>query len=211
MTAPSQDTLVSACEALSAADAALARAYQEIGPPNWRASDPSYETLARIIAYQQISTKAADTIWGRVRDYLEGDICPERVLRAKEEDLRACGLSRPKTRYLNTIAQAVDSGALCFNRLGNVPHEDAHKELTAIVGIGAWTAEIFLMNAIGRLDAFPHGDIGLIESYRLLSGAEDRYGLKEFSVLAEGWRPYRGVAAHLLWDWINAKRDKAYP
>jgi len=211
MTAPSAATLTKACKALSEADPALARAYKEVGAPTWRKSDPCYETLARAIAYQQISTKAADTIWGRVHTHLEADICPARVLASDDDDLRACGLSRPKVRYLKTIAEAVDTGALCFDRLQTSDMDTARKELVAVVGIGVWTAEIFLMNAVGKLDAFPHGDIGLIESYRLLSDAEERHDLKAFSDLAENWRPYRGVAAHLLWDWINQMRDKAYP
>ncbi len=211
MTAPSVATLKTACEALSVTDPALARAYQELGLPTWRTAAPTYETLARGVAYQQISTKAAETIWGRVQAYLEGDVCAARVLACTDEDLRACGLSRPKVRYMNTIAEAVDTGALCFDRLQTSDMDDARKELLAVVGIGAWTAEIFLMNAIGKLDAFPHGDIGLIESYRLLSDAEDRHDIKSFSVLAGDWHPYRGVAAHLLWDWINHTRSKAYP
>lgn len=211
MTAPSAQQLEDACDALAAKNPALARAYKEVGSPNWRASDASYETLVRIIAYQQLSTKAAKTIWGRVHAHLNGDIRPEAVLDTKNETLQACGLSRPKVRYFKTIAEAVQSGAIDFDHLAASDLETGRKTLTAIIGIGAWTADVFLMNAIGKLDAFPHGDIGLIESYRLLSEAEDRHEIKAFSALAEDWRPYRGVAAHLLWDWINAMRDKAYP
>ena len=85
----------------------------------------------------------------------------------------------------------------------------ARAELVAVKGIGPWTADLFLM-ACGRLDAFPHGDVGLMEAYRLLRGDEERFESKAFTAHADAWRPYRGVAAHLLWGWINAERDKTY-
>ncbi|MEM9224905.1 MAG: DNA-3-methyladenine glycosylase 2 family protein [Pseudomonadota bacterium] len=211
MSAPLPAEIESACQILAARDLVLAKAHKEVGTPVWRSAEASYETLARAIAYQQISTKAAETIWGRVVDHLAADICPASVLGASDEGLRACGLSKPKARYLKTIAEAVSCGALDFERLRQSDSDAARKELTAVIGIGQWTAEIFLMNAIGKLDAFPPGDVGLMESYRLLARHDDRHPAAEFTVLAEQWRPYRGVAAHLLWGWINTARNKAYP
>lgn len=211
MSTPSSDTLTTACEQLSAVDPALKRAYAEIGLPVWRTAEPNYASLARIIAYQQISTKAAAAIWGRFIEHVEENACASRVLSCSDEDLQSCGLSRPKVRYFKSIAEAVETGALDFDRLARVDVASARKELIAVKGIGVWTAEVFLMNAIGKLDAFPEGDVGLMESYRLLSDAEVREPSKAFTALAENWRPYRGVAAHLLWGWINATRDKAYP
>ncbi|MEM1390201.1 MAG: DNA-3-methyladenine glycosylase 2 family protein [Pseudomonadota bacterium] len=210
MSAPSEPVLVEACEALSDCDAALARAYRETGLPVWREAEPRYENLARIIAYQQLSTKAAGTIWGRVLER-HGSITPDCILDDSEEGLRSCGLSRPKIRHLKSIADAVTSGALCFDRLCSAPIDNARDELVAVKGIGPWTAEIFLMNAVGKLDAFPVGDVGLMEAYKQLADLEERHEIKAFSVLAEDWRPYRGVAAHLLWGWINMMRDKNYP
>lgn len=210
MSGPSQETLTQACEALSAQDQALARAYEESGLPVWRAADPCYENLARIIAYQQLSTKAAGTIWGRVLER-HGNVTPDAILGDDEDGLRACGLSRPKIRHLTSIAEAVTSGALCFNRLCTTHVDEAREELIAVKGIGPWTAEIFLMNAVGKLDAFPPGDVGLMEAYKQLGALEERHEIKAFTALAENWRPYRGVAAHLLWGWINMMRDKNYP
>jgi len=210
MSAPSQETLTQACEALSAQDQALARAYEESGLPVWRAADPCYENLARIIAYQQLSTKAAGTIWGRVLER-HGNVTPDAILGDDEDGLRTCGLSRPKIRHLTSIAEAVTSGALCFDRLCTTHVDEAREELIAVKGIGPWTAEIFLMNAVGKLDAFPPGDVGLMEAYKQLGDLEERHEIKAFTALAENWRPYRGVAAHLLWGWINMMRDKNYP
>ena len=210
MSAPSEAVLTEACEALSKADPALARAYKESGLPVWRAAEPCYENLARIIAYQQLSTKAAGTIWGRALERHDA-FTPQAILDDSEDGLRSCGLSRPKIRHLKSIAGAVESGALCFDRLCSAPVDEARDELIAVKGIGPWTAEIFLMNAVGKLDAFPVGDVGLMESYKQLAELEERHEIKAFTALAEDWRPYRGVAAHLLWGWINMMRDKNYP
>ena len=128
------------------------------------------------------------------------------VLNDDAEQLRACGLSRPKLQHLLAVATAVEAGDLDFDRLSQSPIDDARKTLLAVRGIGPWTAETFLMNAIGHLDAFPHGDIGLIEAFRRLSGAKNRLSAKDFSAQAEQWRPFRAVAAHLLYDWYNANR-----
>lgn len=208
MPGPSEAVLREACERLAARDPALGRAYADYGVPDWRHAEPDYAVIARMIAFQQITTRAARTIWERVEAQL-GPVCTEAVLSAGEEELRACGLSRPKARHLRSIAQAVESGALDLDRVHAADMDAARAELTAVKGIGPWTADLFLL-ACGRLDAFPSGDVGLMESYRLLRQDDVRRESKAFSALAENWRPYRGVAAHLLWAWINAEREKAY-
>lgn len=208
MTGPSSETLIEACEHLSARDAALARAFADYGVPAWRTAEPAYATIARMIAFQQITTKAARTIWDRVEAQL-GTVCTEAVLGEDEDALRTCGLSRPKIRHLRSIAEAVESGALDLERVHAAEMDEARAELVAVKGIGPWTADLFLM-ACGRLDAFPAGDVGLMEAYRLLRDHDERMESKAFTTLADSWRPYRGVAAHLLWAWINAERAKNY-
>lgn len=206
---PSAAKILAACETLAERDAELSRAFADVGAPEWRAAPAEYETLARAIAYQLISTQAAAKIWDRVFTHLQGDICPERVLHSSEADLRACGLSGPKIRHMHAIAEAVQSGALSFDRLREADISDARVELLSVAGIGPWTADLFLMNALGHMDAFPHGDVGVMEAHRLLLGVEKRDTAKEFLQRAEAWRPYRGVAAHLLWKWIHQWRDAA--
>lgn len=208
MSHPSKTDLQTACEHLSGRDAALARAYSDYGVPDWRTAAPEYSTIARMIAFQQITTKAARTIWDRVEAHL-GNVCTGTVLASEEDALRSCGLSRPKIRHLRSIAEAVETGALNLERVHAASMDDARSELIAVKGIGPWTADLFLM-ACGRLDAFPAGDVGLMEAYRLLNEAEQRLESKAFTERAQDWRPYRGVAAHLLWAWINAERAKAY-
>lgn len=207
MSTPSQADIETACRALGLKDKALARAYKAIGAPSWRARPRAYETLATSVAYQLISTKAAASIWGRVTEALP-DITPETMLATDDEILRTAGLSRPKISHLKSIATAIETGALNLERLSTSPLQDARKELLAVKGIGPWTAELFLLYALGEMDAFPIGDVGLMEAYKRLSGEEDRMTAKAFTAHAEQWRPYRGVAAHLLWGWLNAERAK---
>lgn len=208
MTAPSRKAIRAACEALSDIDPALARAYEIVGVPDWRTHEASYELLARTVVYQLVSTRAADAIWGRVTDFL-GEVTPERVLTCDQDALRACGLSRPKLSHMNTIAAAIAEGMLDLSRVQAAEVSDARAELLAVKGIGPWTADLYLLYAAGKMDAFPHGDAALMEAHRRLGGYEERMANKAFTEHAEGWRPHRGVAAHLLWGWVNAERAKA--
>lgn len=208
MTAPSRKIIKAACEALSEIDPALAHAYEAVGVPVWRTHEASYELLARTVVYQLVSTRAADAIWRRVTDFL-GEVTPERVLTCDQDTLRACGLSRPKLSHMNTIAAAISDGALSLSRIQTADVKDARAELLAVKGIGPWTADLFLLYAAGKMDAFPHGDAALMEAHRRLGGYEVRMANKAFTAHAERWRPHRGVAAHLLWGWVNAERAKA--
>ena len=208
MTAPARKAIKAACEALSDIDPALARAYDIVGVPDWRTHEASYALLARTVVYQLVSTRAADAIWGRVEAFL-GEVTPERVLTCDQDQLRACGLSRPKLSHMNTIAAAIAEGALDLSRVQAAEVGAARAELLAVKGIGPWTADLYLLYAAGKMDAFPHGDAALMEAHRRLGGYEVRMATKAFTEHAERWRPHRGVAAHLLWGWVNAERANA--
>lgn len=208
MTAPSAAALIEACEALSECDPALARAYAEIGLPNWRAAKPEYRSLARSVVYQQISTKAAGAIWERVLGAYP-NMEPYSLFEATEDHLRALGLSRPKIRHLQSIAEAILTDKLNFDRLCASDGNAARAELIAVKGIGPWTAELFCLYALGDMNAFPTADLGLMESYRQLRNDKERLDRSGFEAAGEAWRPWRGCAAHLLWDWLNFQRSKA--
>jgi DNA-3-methyladenine glycosylase II len=199
---------------LSRATRSLARvcpviraAHKAVGVPSWRTRPGGYAGLSRIIAYQQVSTAAAATIWGRVEAHL-GKVTAHSVLAADPDALRACGLSRPKVSHIRSIAEAETSGALSFRRIARSSDDDAREELVAVKGVGPWTADVYLMFCLGRTDVFPHADIGLSEAWRMISGADQRPPPKEFLGIGERWRPLRGVAAHLLWSYINHVRDQ---
>ncbi len=207
MTAPSPRRLKAACERFAAIDPALGAAYEAIGVPAWRSGEPTYAMIGRMIAHQQISTKAAATIWGRV-ETLFGEVTAEAILETDPEILRQCGLSRPKVAHLTSIAEAMVSGELNLARVCTSDLDSARAELVSVRGIGPWTAELFLLYAVGAMDAFPTADVGLMEAHRQLSGAGDRMTAGAFTAHAEAWRPHRGVAAHLLWGWLNMMRER---
>lgn len=201
-----QDQMEAAVAHLAKRCKIIRAAHKSIGVPEWRTRPGGYAALARTIAFQQLSTKAAGTIWGRVETML-GKVTAKAVLTADEDALRACGLSRPKVKHIRSIAEAVEDGRLNFRRIAKASDADAQAELVAVSGIGPWTADVYLMFCLGRADVFPHADIGLSESYRLLAKEEARHPPKDFLVVAERWRPYRGLAAHMLWAYINNLRE----
>jgi DNA-3-methyladenine glycosylase II len=192
---------------LAEADPALARAYEAIGVPDWRAGEPSYAMLGRMISHQQISLAAAAAIWSRVEAHL-GEVTAEAMLEADLEAIRACGMSRPKVAHLISIAEAMVSGQLSLARVCAAPLDQARRELVSVKGIGPWTAELFLLYSVGAMDAFPVADVGLMEAHKRLGGYETRMDTRAFTAHAEGWRPHRGVAAHLLWGWLQVDRAR---
>ncbi len=206
-TAPAHRALKAACEHLATTDPALARAYEVIAIPVWRYQDPGYAMLGRMISHQQISLSAAAAIWSRVEAHL-GEVTAEAMLAADPEAVRLCGMSRPKVAHLISIAQAVVSGRLDLARVCAAPLDEARAELLAVRGIGPWTAELVLLYAAGALDAFPTADVGLMEAHRRLGACDTRMTAKAFTAHAERWRPYRGVAAHLLWGWLHVDRAR---
>ena len=206
-TAPSRQALTAACAHLATTDPALARAYEVTGVPVWRYQVPSYAMLGRMISHQQISLSAAVAIWNRLEAHL-GEVTAEAILAADPEAIRLCGMSRPKVAHLISIAEAMVSGRLDLARVCAAPLDAARAELLAVRGIGPWTAELVLLYAVGAMDAFPTGDVGLMEAHKRLGGYETRMDSKAFTAHAERWRPYRGVATHLLWAWLHIDRAR---
>lgn len=193
---------------LARREPAFARLDPTIAPFVWRSRPGGPANLMRKIVEQQVSTASAAAIWGRMEAGL-GTVTPEAVLAHDEAGLRAFGLSGQKVRYVGEIAQAVASGALDFDRLRALPEDEAVAVLSAIKGVGRWTAEVYLLMCEGRPDAFPAGDLALQVAWREAQGDEGRPDEKALRLRAESWRPWRGVAAHLLWAAYSQARPKA--
>jgi DNA-3-methyladenine glycosylase II len=202
--APTPLQIAEARRALTAADPALARAHAQTPDFEWRHRTGGYEGLFRMIVEQQVSVAAAASIWRRVVEGLDGEITPHSVLSKDFETLRGFGLSGQKARYGHEIALAHVDGRIDFDHLERLSDEEAVARLTAIKGVGRWTAETFLMFCEGRTDVFPAGDIALQEAIRWADGAALRPREKDAYIRAEIWRPHRSVAAHLLWGWYGA-------
>lgn len=209
---PTPEQIAAAREALVALDPALARAHAQTPAFEWRTRPGGYEGLFRMIVEQQVSVAAAAAIWKRVVDGLDGAITPRSVLACDPDQFRAFGLSGQKAKYGREIALAHVEGRIDFDHLERLPDAEAIARLVAIKGVGAWTAETFLMFCEGRTDVFPGGDIALQEAMRWADGATLRPTGKQACARAELWRPHRSVAAHLLWGWYGAvKRGEVAP
>ena len=201
---PTPADIATARISLAALDPALARAHAQTPVCEGRLRPGGYEGLFRMIVEQQVSVAAAASIWKRVVEGLDGEVTPQAVLARDVETLRTFGLSGQKAKYGHEIACAHADGLIDFDHLERLSDEEAIARLTAIKGVGKWTAETFLMFCEGRLDVFPGGDVALQEAMRWADGAILRPREKEAYARAEIWRPHRGVAAHLLWGWYGA-------
>ena len=155
----------------------------------------AFMTLARAIVGQQISVKAAQSVWERVVA-CAGEVSPESILRRPRQELRACGLSDRKTEYIADLAQHFANGAIHVHRWPQMSDEEIIAELVEVRGIGRWTAEMFLMFNLLRPDVFPLDDLGLQKALRLSYGKKS---LKSMKKLGETWRPWRSVATWYLW------------
>jgi DNA-3-methyladenine glycosylase II len=201
---PTDAELYAARAKLSRLDPLMARADAEVRPSTWVVRERGFRGLVRQIVGQQVSVAAADAIRRKMVDGL-GTLSPQTVLAADDTQLRGFGLSIQKIRYIRAIAEA----AGLFERLDSLSDEEAVATLVAIKGVGRWTAETYLMFSEGRLDFFPAGDIALQEGFRLLEGSDVRPTEKALYARAEIWKPYRGIAALLLWGYYMQARGRA--
>ena len=198
-----RDSIRASVKALADREQAFAGVVEKFGIPEPRRSDPGAHTLLRTIVGQQVSVAAARSMWAKLETAFG---CPPELallLAASDEDLRAAGISRQKAGYIRSLAELVISGDL---DLGALPqdNEEAIALLTKIKGIGRWSAEIYLLFAEGRPDAFPAGDLAVqVELGRLL-GHDERPTEKQVRDWAEQWRPHRGAAAVLAWHSYNS-------
>lgn len=185
--------------ALAAADPRLAAVAEAVGHLPLRRAEGGLRALLRIVMDQQISLAAGAAIWARL-EVRYPSFEAKALAEAAEEDLRACGLSRAKIRTLLALSRAAAEGALDFDALAALPDEEAAAALMALPGIGPWTADIYLLTCLGRSDAWPKGDLALQEAARLALGLPARPTHRQMEALAEPWRPWRAVAARLLWS-----------
>jgi DNA-3-methyladenine glycosylase II len=200
---------------LDAALAALGKAgprfvalLAKAGRPPLRRRADGFAGLAAIIVAQQLSTGSANAIWGRLAAAFD-PLDPAAILRARPAKLKRLGLSAPKIRTLKAIARAVAHGELALAALGKLSADEAHAALTAVHGIGPWTADIYLLSALGHADAWPAGDLALQEAAKVAFALPARPTAKEMQALAEPWRPWRAVAARILWSYYRAAAEAA--
>jgi DNA-3-methyladenine glycosylase II len=188
---------------LAARDRHLASIYQVHGvPPMW-ARRPGFPTLLRIVLEQQVSLISARAMFERLKSNIE-PFTAEGFMQSGEANLRSLGVTRQKAHYCVQVAEAFTSGHL--NELSKLNDEDAHATLLSIKGVGPWTANIYLLMALRRPDIWPDGDIALATAVGRLWKINPRPGFVELAKIAEAWRPFRSVAARMLWQYYLAER-----
>ena len=204
--------LEQAIDALIAADKRFHPVVARTGRPQFKPRRKhGFEALVDIVVSQQLSNAAADTIFGRVKEKVV-PFDPPTLLATPAEVLRACGLSAPKQKHMKTIAAAILDGSLDLKRVRAMQDDDARAHLTAVKGIGPWTADIYLMSSLGRADIWPVGDVGLQAAITRVLKLKKRPNEKAMERLSKNWRPWRTVAARLFWiheDGIRKEKREA--
>ncbi len=204
MTRPKEDRdlLQRALAHLGKADRDFARAIAEIGPPPPRGRPANFMALLHVIVAQQVSTHAAKAISDRLEAAM-GAPTPDAFLALTDADLRAVGFSRQKVVYGRDLAAAFLDGRLSIPRLRRQPDEDAIAAITAIKGLGTWSAEVFLLFNLKRPDIMPAQDLALMVAAQRLKRLKERPSARELRLIAEPWRPYRSFAARMLWHYYR--------
>ena len=197
-------TLAQAIDRLAAIDQDVADAIEQIGYPIPRLRAQGFETLLRIMVSQQVSTRSAAAIWGRLVDTCCSEVTPERFAILDDDACRKIGLSGRKMIYGRGLAAAILDGTLDLNALTSLPEEEAIAELCKLKGFGRWSAEIYLLFALSRGDSWPADDLALQIGMQRLKGLEVRPDRKAMDALAEPWRPLRGCGAIFLWHFYGA-------
>ncbi len=187
------------------ADPILAEIIRRVGPCNFLKREPTFETLARSITFQQLSGKAAGTIFERVRKAVGKRFTAAAFLKLTPEELRACGLSRQKIASLTDLAERVHRREINFRKLDDLSDDEVIALLSQVRGVGVWTAQMFLMFALQRPNVMPLSDLGIRNAVRKAYGLEAMPNAAELAQLAEKWHPYCSIASWYLWRSLDGE------
>ena len=182
----------------------LATVHQKYGPPPLWDREPGFATLLQIILEQQVSLASAKACYDKLCRRV-GDVTPENILSSSDAELRIDGFSRQKTAYARHLSEALLESRIDLTALARLPDEIVKDELVKLKGVGVWTSDIYLLMALLRPDVMPKGDVALHTAWHKLSG-EPRPSSDEFLIIAERWKPYRSVAARLLWHFYLSEK-----
>jgi DNA-3-methyladenine glycosylase II len=199
-----ESSLHVAVDELARRDPDLARIVDRIGPPPLWAREPGFPSLVLLILEQQVSLASARAAFNRLEAAI-GAVTPAGMLSLSDDELRGVGFSRQKSGYARALASAIQSGEFAFDSLAELDDDGVRRVLTARKGIGPWTAEIYLLMVLRRPDAWPVGDLALATAAQQVKGLAQRPTPADLTALAEGWRPWRAVAARLLWHHYLAR------
>ena len=204
MLSPKKTAVDKGVAALIQKDKVLANVIKSYGfPPQWR-REPGFATLIHIILEQQVSLASARVAFERLQG-LASPLTPESFLELSDEALKGVGFSRQKTRYGRALANALVEEDLDLEALNTLEDDAVKAQLTQVKGIGNWTADIYLMMALGRPDIWPKGDLAIAVAVKELNGLEKRPTQGELEAIAQKWQPYRSSAARLLWHYYLSR------
>lgn len=208
---PFQEKLDAAARHVAAHDKKLALVIKASGPCRIKPHKDHYGELVGSIVGQQLSAVAADAIWRRVLELFGGKMpTPEELIKVDGQKLRDIGLSWPKVRYVKDLAEHVLDGRLDLDHIATMPNEQLIEQLTAVKGIGEWSAHMFMMFGLGRLDILPVGDLGIRKAIQLLYGLDSLPSPEQIVTIANqnGWHPYGSVACWYLWQSLDNNPGK---
>ncbi|MBL8058967.1 MAG: DNA-3-methyladenine glycosylase 2 family protein [Anaerolineales bacterium] len=195
--------------ALARRDPDLARLARQHGPPPLWARAPGFPTLIYIILEQQVSLASARAAFERLTAAGRGAVTPRRLLRFDDAELKAIGFSRQKAGYARALATAILTGAFDLEALPGLDDPAARAELIRQKGIGPWTADIYLLMALGRPDVWPHGDLALAVAVQEVKGLAQRPTYAALTEMSAAWRPWRAVAARMFWQHYLRQRGRS--
>ncbi|HEX9208249.1 MAG TPA: hypothetical protein VF851_08430 [Steroidobacteraceae bacterium] len=202
-------TLLQAVAELTARDPLLAGIVGRFGPPPLWSRPRGFPTLVRIILEQQVSLGSAAASFARLQEAVGPAVLPDDVLRLGPAGLQSLGFTRQKARYVAGLAGVLVAKELSLQRVAHLPDAAAHDALVAIPGIGPWTAGVYLLMALRRPDVWPPGDLGLHKSMAEVIGLATVPTSAEAGAIAQQWRPWRAVAARLLWHSYLSRRNRS--
>ena len=207
MKALTEDTVGAAAKQLARRDPLLGSIFRQLGPPPLWARPPGFATLIKIILEQQVSLASAASVFARLKKNVV-PFQPARMLELGEAHLRSQGLTRQKTAYCLHLAQSLNDRHLRLSQLARMSDTEAKAKLLHLKGIGPWSADIYLLMALRRPDIWPTNDLALAVATTELKQLRKRPNANELAQMAEAWRPYRSVAARMLWQYYLAKRGR---
>ena len=196
-----------ALDHLRKSDAILASIIARVGPCKMTYREPTFEMLARAIVFQQLSTKAALTIYGRLEEAAGGSLTPQSIQNLSVGEMRRAGLSRQKLGYIRDLAEHAISGKVDFARLPSMSDEEVIEALTDIKGVGVWTAHMFLLFSLRRPNVLPVGDLGVRMAIQRAYRKRKMPTPKQVEQIAKGWHPYCSFAAWYLWRSLELPKD----
>ncbi len=192
---------------LRKADPVMARVIKAVGPYKLVKREPTIETICRSIVYQQLSGKAAATIFGRFKKAVGRNFSAKSILRLSTEELRACGLSQQKVSYIRDLAERTLRKEINFRGLAAMSDEEVIEHLTRIKGIGVWTVQMFLLFALERPNVLPTADLGVRNAIAKAYGLEAPPKVPEILAIAQRWHPYCSVATWYLWRSLDGPAE----